>query len=134
MSLEWRVLSKRKSCGWARRKNSKTRIRYMEAMTPGAVVANDQPEVTANEDVYVEDHAIPAVIPQSLLQPPSQLIRTIASRDNTIKRERSKTAMMKKELSSVVRDLQRVTKENETMRSLLEAKPTTEAENRETWV
>lgn len=41
---------------------------------------------------------------------------------------------MKKELSSVVRELQRVTKENETMRSLLEAKPTTEAENRETWV
>ena len=106
----------------------------MEAMTPGAVVANDQPEVTANEDVYVEDHAIPAVIPQSLLQPPSQLIRTIASRDNTIKRERSKTAMMKKELSSVVRDLQRVTKENETMRSLLESKSATEAENRKTWV
>jgi hypothetical protein len=65
------VLPKRKSFGWARRKNSKTRIRYMEAMTSGAVVANDQPEVTANEDVYVEDHAIPAVIPQSLLQPPS---------------------------------------------------------------
>ena len=78
-----------------------------------------------------------------MLYPPSylnhysslpQLIRTIASRDNTIKRERAKTAKMKKELSSVVRELQRVTKENETMRSLLEAKSTTEAENRETWV
>ena len=54
-------------------------------MTAGAVLANDQPEVTVSDDVDVEDHAIPAVLPPSFLQPPSKLIRTIASRDNTIK-------------------------------------------------
>ena len=70
-----------------------------------AVAVDNQPNVDA-DDVESGSSYIDDILP-ILVKPPSQLIRTIASRDNTIQRERSKRKLAEEKVAKAEEELKR---------------------------
>ena len=106
---------RKKGIGMPSQKNSKTYIAYKEAMAtapppPLININNDnEPPATSIDTVDNEDPT-PAISPTALLHP-SQLLRKLASKDNTINRERKMRKRAEEKVAALQEELKRIKNE-----------------------